>query len=108
VVAEQGMNPAAGTRGLALEAAKQIQRTSRIVTAVHHIAGLHEHRPAPAPASTAVHETGGTQDCHKSIVRTVHVTNRDDAFLRGDGARIRKRLRVARGRSEARHDKCCG
>jgi hypothetical protein len=108
VIAEQGVHPATGTRSLALEAAKQIQRASRIVTTIHHIAGLHEHCPPPAPAFAAVYETGGPQDRHESIVRTVHVTNRDDAFLRGDGARIRKRLRVARGRSEARHDKCCG
>jgi hypothetical protein len=104
VIAEQGVHPATGTRSLALEAAKQIQRASRIVTTIHHIAGLHEHCPPPAPAFAAVYETGGPQDRHESIVRTVNVTNRDNPFFGCDGARIGGVLGASRGRGKAGRD----
>jgi hypothetical protein len=89
---------------IALEAAEQIKRASRISTPIDHVARLHKDRPSSSPTFAGVDETGRPENGDKSIVRTVYVSDCHDAFLGCDGTRIGNRLRSSRGCGKTRRD----
>ena len=82
VVAEQGVDMTAGSGGVALEPAQQIDDLPRIRSPIEDIARLHENRPAAAPPGAAVYDSGGAEDADETVVRAVHVADRHDALGR--------------------------